>query len=110
MKEGLATLVALVSPVAGAQEASCPYQALPSAINLIEVWDSQYSSCKTDRCVVDRNCNTVDSSGKTYNQNVYQAFGSFQDAAKTISAWIWNFGGNTIDMSLASYPTWIKYL
>ncbi|KAH9064698.1 hypothetical protein Ae201684P_003485 [Aphanomyces euteiches] len=87
MKEGLATLVALVSPVAGAQEASCPYQALPSAINLIEVWDSQYSSCKTDR-----------------------SFGSFQDAAKTLSAWIWNFGGNTIDMSLASYPTWIKYL
>ncbi|KAH9132083.1 hypothetical protein AeRB84_021396 [Aphanomyces euteiches] len=34
----------------------------------------------------------------------------FQDAAKTLSAWIWNFGGNTIDMSLASYPTWIKYL
>ncbi|KAH9162937.1 hypothetical protein LEN26_000723 [Aphanomyces euteiches] len=100
----------MLSVASAAQAASCPYQALPSNINLIQVWDSQYSTCKTDRCVVDRNCNTADASGKVYSQNSYQAFGNFQDAVKTISAWIWNFGGNSIDMSMASYPTWIKYL
>ncbi|KAH9132085.1 hypothetical protein AeRB84_021398 [Aphanomyces euteiches] len=90
--------------------ASCPYQALPSGINLVEVWDLQYSTCKTDRCVVDRDCKTADANNKIYDQNTYQAFGSFLDASKAITAWIWDFGGLTIDMSLAAYPTWIDYL
>ncbi|CAK4197222.1 unnamed protein product [Aphanomyces euteiches] len=95
---------------ATAATASCPYQALPSNINLIEVWDTQYSTCKTDRCVVDRNCNTADASGKVYDQNNFQAFGSFLSAAKTISAWIWNFSGTTVDMSMVAYPTFVNYL
>ncbi|CAK4566932.1 unnamed protein product [Aphanomyces euteiches] len=95
---------------ATAATASCPYQALPSNINLIEVWDTQYSTCKTDRCVVDRNCNTADASGKVYDQNNFQAFGSFLSAAKTISAWIWNFSGTTVDMSMVAYLTFVNYL
>ncbi|KAG9398742.1 hypothetical protein AC1031_014060 [Aphanomyces cochlioides] len=99
-----------LAATAGVHAASCPYQALPSNINLIEVWDTQYSTCKTDRCVVDRNCNTADASGKVYDQNNFQAFGSFLSAAKTISAWIWNFSGTTVDMSMVAYPTFVSYL
>ncbi|CAK4199495.1 unnamed protein product [Aphanomyces euteiches] len=96
--------------------ASCPYQALPSGINLVEVWDLQYSTCKTDRCVVDRDCKTADANNKIYDQNTYQAFGSFLDASKAITAWIWDFGGLTIDIlltdikSLTTPTTWYSEL